>query len=480
MNVKLIINQEHNGLELYFADKPDESVLTTLKSASWRYHRTKRCWYARQNTANEEIARRFAAEEAADPAAEAADKPKLFMPPYDAVDDIPIFPSADISCLAFDEGYFADIKAYIRIKSQRIVIEDLRNALVPGKECERLILEPEDLYSPECLHSGLDTFRAVYDKFFVRSELPECRVRRSQGRSMQTFTPFKPIRPIQTPGKWTLPHVWKAILSGQIYEGHVDCRYTDDYALDAATDFRSGVQLHLPSFARELIERPSGWYVTGKAREDGTVELSVNCYSFHFNTLLFDVNCDWAENRRRRLQRIDEQDRHNADMKAQLLSFDQVREQTAEGLLFDATVLTMNQNTDRYETSSELLLRQQFMDEDHLWRDMIKVSVHPIAADALFEISCTPLLHADDRVMLYEDQAVVTGKALIELLTSPDTSEAIGSVNERRQTLAAFRFSLEDLRDGRIRNLFNPASVSRIQLALDRLEKEEERLHESV
>ena len=82
--------------------------------------------------------------------------------------------------------------------------------------------------------------------------------------------------------------------------------------------------------------------------------------------------------------------------------------------------------------------------------------------------------------MLYEDQAVVTGKALIELLTSPDTSEAIGSVNERRQTLAAFRSSLEDLRDGRIRNLFNPASASRIQLVLDRLDKEEERLHESA
>jgi len=39
---------------------------------------------------------------------------------------------------------------------------------------------------------------------------------------------------------------------------------------------------------------------------------------------------------------------------------------------------------------------------------------------------------------------------------------------------------LEDLRDGRIRNLFNPVPTTRMQLALDRLDKEEARIHEAV
>lgn len=43
MSVKMLINQEHNGLELYFPEKPDRSVLTALSNAGWRYHRVKKC-----------------------------------------------------------------------------------------------------------------------------------------------------------------------------------------------------------------------------------------------------------------------------------------------------------------------------------------------------------------------------------------------------------------------------------------------------
>ena len=45
MNAKLVVNQECHGLELYFPEKPDEEVLMQLKSARWRYHRVKKCWY---------------------------------------------------------------------------------------------------------------------------------------------------------------------------------------------------------------------------------------------------------------------------------------------------------------------------------------------------------------------------------------------------------------------------------------------------
>ncbi len=477
MNAKLVINQEHNGLELYFGEKPDEGVLAALKAASWRYHRVKKCWYARQTPANAELAHRFSEGNSAKVPSEV---PTASMPAYDSVDGASIFESADVSIWEHHEGYFADIHAFVSVKPQRIVIKDLRNALTPGRECEQLVLEPEDPYSSECLFSGLNTFREVYDKFYVRGELPDCHVYRNRRRSMQTFTPFKPIRPIQPPAKWTLPHVWKAILSGQVYDGQVDGRYTDDYAYDAAMNFCSGVKLHLPSFAQELIESPSGWHVTEDTQDNGIIRLSVNCHSFHFNTLFFDAKCDWPENIRRRQQRAEALQQHNAEMKARLLTREQVVEKTSDGLLFDATLLTMNDNTGRYETHSELLMRSQVAEEEHLWRDIVDIAIHPIEDDALFDIDCGSLLQADDRVMLSENGAVVTGKALSELLSDPHTAEMIEAVQARRQTLAAFRTSLEDWRDGRIRNLFNPVPAARMRLALNRLDREEARIYDAV
>ena len=65
MSVKLLVNQEHNGLELYFPDKPEEHVLDALKSAHWRYHRVKKCWYARHTEANHKLALQFAGNELA-------------------------------------------------------------------------------------------------------------------------------------------------------------------------------------------------------------------------------------------------------------------------------------------------------------------------------------------------------------------------------------------------------------------------------
>lgn len=176
MSAKLIINQEHNGLELYFSEKPDEDVLTALKAASWRYHRVKKCWYARQTPFNAELAHRFSQGDSMEVPSKSPTTP---MPAYDCVDGTSIFESADISIWEHHEGYFADIHAFVSVKPQRIIIKDLRNALIPGKECERLTLEPEDVYSSECLFSGLNTFREVYDKFYVRGELPDCHVYRS-------------------------------------------------------------------------------------------------------------------------------------------------------------------------------------------------------------------------------------------------------------------------------------------------------------
>lgn len=46
---KVVINEEHQGEELYFDEKPTSEIITTLKKNGYRWHRTKHCWYRKLN-----------------------------------------------------------------------------------------------------------------------------------------------------------------------------------------------------------------------------------------------------------------------------------------------------------------------------------------------------------------------------------------------------------------------------------------------
>lgn len=56
MSAVLKINEELNGIELYFNSKPVQSVLTTLKSNGFRWSNFKKCWYTKQSQAALHIA----------------------------------------------------------------------------------------------------------------------------------------------------------------------------------------------------------------------------------------------------------------------------------------------------------------------------------------------------------------------------------------------------------------------------------------
>lgn len=49
-------NQEKQGIEIRFAERPDDSVLARLKSHGWRWSRFSKCWYTRQSDAAEAFA----------------------------------------------------------------------------------------------------------------------------------------------------------------------------------------------------------------------------------------------------------------------------------------------------------------------------------------------------------------------------------------------------------------------------------------
>lgn len=49
MSVTMMINEELNGIELYFNSKPQQNVLSELKSSGFRFSGFKKCWYTKQS-----------------------------------------------------------------------------------------------------------------------------------------------------------------------------------------------------------------------------------------------------------------------------------------------------------------------------------------------------------------------------------------------------------------------------------------------
>lgn len=47
MEYRIIKNEEHNGLEIYFDEKPTEEIRSALKEIKFRWHGMKKCWYGR-------------------------------------------------------------------------------------------------------------------------------------------------------------------------------------------------------------------------------------------------------------------------------------------------------------------------------------------------------------------------------------------------------------------------------------------------
>jgi len=50
INVAMKLNKELNGVELYFSDKPEETIRNILKENKFRWSKYKKCWYAKQNS----------------------------------------------------------------------------------------------------------------------------------------------------------------------------------------------------------------------------------------------------------------------------------------------------------------------------------------------------------------------------------------------------------------------------------------------
>ena len=54
MEYRIVKNEEHNGLEIYFDEKPSEGIRAALKEIKFRWHGVKKCWYGRAELATVE------------------------------------------------------------------------------------------------------------------------------------------------------------------------------------------------------------------------------------------------------------------------------------------------------------------------------------------------------------------------------------------------------------------------------------------
>lgn len=60
MAVEILRNEQHNGIEIYFNEKPNTNIIQKLKNLKFRWHNIKKCWFAKATAENENFAKTLA------------------------------------------------------------------------------------------------------------------------------------------------------------------------------------------------------------------------------------------------------------------------------------------------------------------------------------------------------------------------------------------------------------------------------------
>lgn len=178
------------------------------------------------------------------------------------------------------------------------VFIDLENALLTGKNCKRISLDYNwhekgsscllfnylnnvingDIRSLFNLEETTEVFFNQNDKDF------KITIYVSELKAINVFSPFnidrvKPLKEI--PIKMTVRHALRAIINDQVKNLKCNGVYTDDYAFDNAYNFQQGDIKNKISFAKDILENPSGWHVWQDSQNRQVYNL--NCHTFDTN-----------------------------------------------------------------------------------------------------------------------------------------------------------------------------------------------------
>jgi len=179
-------------------------------------------------------------------------------------------------------------------------ITDISNAMVRGKTCVQFSIKSETRTDKLPVTNWIDnTFNGdivavfkycatlVYQQYQparIDFDQLEIEIYKSEIPSKRVFSPFNlsVYRALKSmPQKWTLRHVYAALINGQFTDLKTNYRLSDDYAFDNAVNFFKDKPLNAISFVADIMESPSGWWCN---YYNGAV--TVCCHSFDSNEFI--------------------------------------------------------------------------------------------------------------------------------------------------------------------------------------------------
>ena len=174
-------------------------------------------------------------------------------------------------------------KLKIWIGADSLRITELANAQKKGEVCK--ITSFDWRYNQDGLCQFINWVDSIGGLIAALSDWPSQGLTKYEHteKAVRVFSPFdlERIKPLtETPKKWTIKHVVRAIVNEQAKELRCTGMYSDDYAWDDACNYRKGLIAEPLEFAADLIEDPSGWWVS----EDKKQIVRVCCYSFNNNS----------------------------------------------------------------------------------------------------------------------------------------------------------------------------------------------------
>lgn len=511
MAVTMRLNKEREGIELLFPDseRPSAEVKFAMKDLGFRWHHTGKYWFARQNpdrlrfaeklagvpeketTVQKEPEKKTEDGRKGKKAEKAPKQENTFASVYDCIGsckiqdhsdiDLHQIPSSGVYCKATN-AYFRHTWGY----GDGITVTDLTNAGKTGKSCTTWRLYPEEPKGIVSNHlTGEENLKTCADLIQALREgkpLESVKVNSAENKGIDVFSPFVEVKPLtKMPEEWNKRNLTAALLSGQIYMGQVDYRYTDDYAMDAVYNFSEGVGINIPSFARDVVEDWSSSYyirMNSKDAEKNTCSIGFSEHSNSSKTLQFDLNCDLREGKRRAEERAAGIEAYNTMMKASCIQVP--RDSIDSNQIYSVTSLDMFSNTGIYGTKTELMQGSALLErtsEDWQCLDVLSANVQQIVPDKLYEIAS--FYHRanhgdlDDRIIDCGNYLqLVTGKALLEL-----TAEGVGLPHIREatgeyRTIESARDNLKKFISGDQMFMFSGLKTEGYQTALDKLNRE--------
>lgn len=206
-----------------------------------------------------------------------------------------------INELGFYELYCFDEKVYVRFYNDSLAIIELDNAMKKGREVKKHIIyiKGDRNKFKELFFNYLFDLNVSFVEFVSKLKRGEVKETDKFGievvfkKGIRVFNPFYIPKKIKEPSTWRISHVVNGILSGQIIKGECVQHLTDDYAYDAAVNFRKGCHIDILQLCRDLVESPSGWRVHFyKEEKEGLKIIEVNLCHFNYNKVYYSAAAD--------------------------------------------------------------------------------------------------------------------------------------------------------------------------------------------